>query len=109
MSKTEKIETPVEKAVNEQVARAEAAAAEYAKLEEKAVAHLCTGIDEGARLGKETLAYGAAVAAEWRRFSFDVVKRAVAMGPWAAFASYGVPSQFPGFPGFPGFTTTHTN
>ncbi len=109
MSKTEKTETPFEKAVTEQVARAEAAVAEYAKLEEKAVAHLVSGIDEGARLGKETLTYGAAVATEWRRFSFDVLKRAVSMGPWNAFASYAVPTPFPGFPGFPGFPSTPAN
>lgn len=49
---------------------------EMAKLEEKGMAQARAGIDEAAKLWKESLGYAAQLNAEWRRLSLEAVRRA---------------------------------
>lgn len=69
-------QNPFSKFFVEPLARTESAFAEWARLEEKSFEGGLSGLDEGTRLAKETFAYGAALAAQWRKLSLDTIKRA---------------------------------
>lgn len=77
------------KAIAEQLGRTEAAFAEYGRMEEKAMEQVRVGIDESARLSKETFAYATALMTYWRKFSLDAAKRASEMVTPAPTASVG--------------------
>lgn len=61
--------------VDAQVARLEAFYAQLGELEAKALEQTTTALDESARLSRETLAYGASLAAEWRKASLEAARR----------------------------------
>ena len=69
-------QNPFAKFFGEPMAQTESAFAEWARLEEKSFEGAMSGLDESTRLAKETFAYGAALAAQWRKLSLDAIKRA---------------------------------
>jgi hypothetical protein len=85
--------SPFTKPLADGVARAESAFAEYGKLEEKMLEHAVTGIDEAARLSKESLAYGAALMTEWRKLTLEATRRAASMMTVPGFAGFGFPGN----------------
>jgi hypothetical protein len=76
-------ENPFAKTAAEQLGRTEAAFAEYAKLEEQMLEQARVGIEESARLTKESLVYASSLMAQWRRFSLEAVRRTADMFPKA--------------------------
>jgi hypothetical protein len=63
------------KAADDQVQRMQTFGEEWAKVETKAHEQWSTAIDEMTKLNKESLAYGAQLAAEWRKQCFDAMKK----------------------------------
>jgi hypothetical protein len=63
---------------DDSIARTAAFFSEFDKLEAKAAERAEGAIEEAAKLTKETLAYNAQLAAEWRKLSLETVKRATA-------------------------------
>jgi hypothetical protein len=68
-------ENPFAGALEAQMARAEAFAAEMQKLEREAIERATEAVDEMARLTKETLEHTTRLTAEWRKMSMDAMKR----------------------------------
>lgn len=64
------------KAMHDGMDRARAFWDEYARLEAQGLAHTRTMLGESARLANETLTYAAHLGTEWRKMSFDAMKRA---------------------------------
>jgi hypothetical protein len=60
----------------EQLGRVEALYRQIEELENRAVEQVRGGIDEAARLAKESWAYGARLSREWREAALEVVRRA---------------------------------
>jgi len=65
-----------QKMADDSVQRAVAFYTELDKLESKGVERTAIAVDELAVLQKETLAYGAQMAAEWRRLTLEAIKQA---------------------------------
>lgn len=70
--------SPFAKLVLDHVARAEALYDECGRIEERAFEGARGGIDESARLQKETFAYGALLIDRWRKLSLEAMRRAAA-------------------------------
>ncbi|MBL8721672.1 MAG: hypothetical protein JNL79_37140 [Myxococcales bacterium] len=69
------LHNPFVAAFESHLARTEAFYAQAATLEQKALEQAQTQLDESARLSRETLAYGAAMMAEWRKASLEMARR----------------------------------
>lgn len=64
------------KMVDEQMARVTSIYDELSKVEGKQIDQLRSGIDEAAKMMKESLAYATQLTAEWRRLSLEATRRA---------------------------------
>lgn len=65
-----------QKMTEDTIARANAFYGEVEKAESKRVAHFESAIDELAKMQKETLAYGAQLAGEWRKVALESMQKA---------------------------------
>lgn len=72
-------QNPFASAVEAQLQRVEAFYAQLADLETKALEQHKTAIEESARLSRESIAYGATLAAEWRKASLEATRRTLEM------------------------------
>lgn len=61
--------------IDEQLERARAIHAELSRLEGKGMEHASRTIDEGARMFKESLAYGMTLSAAWRNLALEAGRR----------------------------------
>lgn len=68
------------KAVEDHAGRVQTAADEWAKLEGKGIEQAGAMVDEMSKLTKESLAYTAQLASEWRKLTLDVLKKSTAAG-----------------------------
>ncbi len=66
-----------------QLARVEAFFAQVSEMETKAMEQTRTAIEESARLSRESLAYQASLAAEWRKGSLEAMRRTAQL--WTSF------------------------
>jgi hypothetical protein len=74
-SQQEKVTAGFEKAGKENVRRMEELFGEIAKLEAQGRARVEQGVDESAKLMKETLAYGAKLSEGWRALTLVVARQ----------------------------------
>ncbi|MBI2389371.1 MAG: hypothetical protein HYV09_07220 [Deltaproteobacteria bacterium] len=76
--------------VEAQLARVEAFYNQLAELETKALEQHKNAIEESARLSRESIAYGATLAAEWRKASLEATRRTFEMmrAPTNPFSSF---------------------
>ncbi len=65
-----------EKTVGDQVARLESFYAEVGKLESSGIAQVTAGLDEAARLAKESVAFAQQLAQQWRKLALETTRRA---------------------------------
>jgi hypothetical protein len=68
------------KAAEDHVARVKSITDEWVKLEGKGYEQAGQMVDEMAKLTKESLAYNAQLAAEWRKLMLDALSNATAKG-----------------------------
>lgn len=66
-------------AAEAQLQRVEAFYAQLAELEAKALEQHKSALEESARMAREGMAFGATIAAEWRKASLEATRRAVQM------------------------------
>ncbi|MBK6684547.1 MAG: hypothetical protein IPG45_08735 [Deltaproteobacteria bacterium] len=77
---------PFQKVAEENYARMEAYFADWQKLQEKQIKEMQAAVDESAKLFKESLTYGAKMAAEWQKISMQTTKQAaqIVTGTWVS-------------------------
>lgn len=82
-------QNPFTSFAEQNLARLEAFYGQLAEMEQKAIEQQRSAMDEGARLSRETLAYGSVLAAEWRKSSLEAMRRATQMmaNPFSAFGA----------------------
>jgi Zn finger protein HypA/HybF involved in hydrogenase expression len=68
-----------QKSWNDHVSRVTSIYEEVGKVEAKQVEQVTTAVDEMAKLTRETMSYGAQLAAEWRRLSFEAARKSTEM------------------------------
>jgi hypothetical protein len=68
------------KAAEDHVARVKSITDEWVKLEGKGYEQAGAMVDEMAKLTKESLAYNAQLASEWRKLTLDAISNATAKG-----------------------------
>jgi hypothetical protein len=78
-----------QRAVREQVGKVEHAFAEAARFESRGVSQAKEGIDEMARLAKETIDYWTRLATAWRSLAMDSIGQGAEMFGSTAVASEG--------------------
>lgn len=76
-----------QKMTEETVARANAFYAEVEKAEAKRISHFESAIDEIAKMQKDTLAYGAQLAGEWRKVTLESMQKASTIASSAVSSS----------------------